>query len=93
VSKCIKALTKLLKAEHKRSRPKHPQTNGTVESVNKNLKAMLREHMANTGCKSWATALTSTVRQYNDTPHSALPGLTPFQRHRMMVPKLDTQRK
>jgi hypothetical protein len=87
VSKCIKALTKLLKAEHKRSRPKHPQTNGTVESVNKNLKAMLREHMANTGCKSWVTALTSTVRQYNDTPHSALPGLTPFQRHRMMVPK------
>lgn len=93
VSKVMKALTKLMRAEHKRSRPKHPQTNGTVESVNKHIKSMLRETQNNTGCQSWTSVLTSTVRLYNNTPHSALPGLTPFQRHRMMVPTLDQQRK
>ena len=93
VSTIIKALTKLMRADHKRSRPKHPQTNGTVESVNKNLKSMLRETQNNTGCESWSSVLTTTVADYNDTPHSALPGLTPAQRHRMLVPTLDNKRK
>jgi len=43
VSKIIKELTNLLNMEPKRSRPKHPQTNGTVEQANKNIKSMLRE--------------------------------------------------
>ena len=93
VSNVIKALTRVLQAAHKRSRPKHPQTNGTVESVNKNIKSMLRETKNNTGCKFWYSLLTSVVEQYNDTPHSALPGLIPAQRHRMLVPMLDKKSK
>lgn len=93
VSRVMKELTKLLRTHHKRSRPKHPQTNGTVESVNKDLKSRLRETQSNTKCTSWHTVLSTTVAQYNNTPHSSLPGLTPFQRHRMLVPTLDEPRK
>jgi len=93
VSKIIKELTNLLNMEPKRSRPKHPQTNGTVEQANKTIKSMLREAQKLHKNVSWVKLLPAVVRQYNNTPHGALPGLTPFQRHRAMVPINAEQRK
>lgn len=61
-----------------RGRPRHPSTQGSVESANKAIKDKMAAMFEETGSRDWVSMLPQIVHAMNTTPHSAT-GKAPFE--------------
>ena len=61
-----------------RGRPRHPATQGSVESANKSVERMIAAQFEDTGSRDWPSMLPAIMWAINTSPHSAT-GKTPYE--------------
>ncbi len=78
VAEIVKEYLRLVKAQEKHSRAKHPQTNGQVERLNGTFKSILRKLTAGKLGSPWSSLIPVAVERYNSTKHSTI-GRSPHE--------------
>jgi hypothetical protein len=76
MSTLMSELFEMLKVNHIRTSPYHPQTDGMVERFNGTIKAMLRKCCGN--LKEWDKMIPYLLFAYREVPH-ATTGFSPFE--------------
>ena len=71
----VRALLRIYKVEHHKSSPYHPQTNGAVKAVNKNIKKILSKMTQN--YRDWTDRLPYALWGYRTIVKTST-GATPF---------------
>ncbi len=75
---------KLAKADNKRSRAKHPQTNGQIERLNGTFKQMLNSSIKKQKNVQWSVRVPVIMNKYNRKYHSTI-GRSPFEAFRPLI--------
>ena len=87
-SEFIAAITqefiKRIKADNKRSRARHPQTNGQIERLNGTFKQMLNSAIKKQLNVQWSTCVPVIMSKYNKKLHSSI-GRAPFEAFRPLI--------
>lgn len=78
VNKRMAELAELWGCDFVNSSPRHPQTNGTVERANRELKRKIKSWKRNNMDKDWAQFISVIVHQLNITEHETI-GISPYQ--------------
>ena len=60
-------------------KPRHPQSQGSVERVNREIKKVLGSLMRNNNDQCWMKYVNTTQYSINTSPHSTLENKTPYR--------------
>ncbi len=78
IAAVVQELIKLIKADNRRSRPKHPQTNGQIERLNGTFKQLLKNMTKGKPGEQWSAMVPVAMRKYNSKYHASI-RRTPFE--------------
>lgn len=72
IAQIVQEFMNLVDAENRRSRPKHPQTNGQIERLNGTFKQMLKNMTKGKAGAAWSTKVPVAMRKYNKKYHASI---------------------
>ncbi len=72
IAKVVQEFFKLVDADNRRSRPKHPQTNGQIERLNGTFKQLLKNMTKGKPGAEWSALVQVAMRKYNNKYHASV---------------------